>query len=241
MSANQEFASKKLELKDIKNFKLLIMVFIVLKVIAVALYIFLPLISAIFYDVGTFLLLLGMRVLSKNQDDLNSATKTSLLFILAMGFLLVSALMLTLYPYSVSITSSKVTTLSNLANLELGFGSHAFVIAALILFGGIITAVASFFFDGWFNEAMQQEKPFKMYTIYGGFFAVGEVILFAGFVVLQRAILEVINGIAGYNTEGISFTYLIIYFGLALILISFIIEIYAGYQLLKRVSNASLV
>ncbi len=227
------------EQKNVGLFKILVLIFMVLTAIALVLFMFVPLISAIAYDIGTILLLLGMYILSKEKIQQLTWLKVTALFVLAMILGLVAAIFATMYPWQTPATGS---VLNQLSTMEKGVGEHVLAFAVTTVFTGLFTGLAAFFIGEWYEDTVDNSKPFKTFRYFGVLFFAGQLIVFVGYELLQLTISQALTtyqSVLSTSMAPITVSDLFIIVGSILILVSFAIEIFAGFQVIKRVTNSS--
>ena len=235
MSTSQELSNKNANL-----FKMLVLVFMPLTAVSAVAYLFLPLVGALLYDVATILLLVGMYSYSRNSEHLNAFLLVAVLFIVGMGLLTVAATYATLYPYQFSPSSSLSSTVNQVGTLEQGAGIHIVGMGVPALFAGLFMALGAYFFSEWFNDAVDKEGSFKTFSYFGIIFFTAELIVFLGYEMLQGTIVATIReSTFGANTLALSVSNYIILFGSLLVLVAFLVEAYAGFQVYKKLSSSS--
>ena len=222
---------------DIKSLTVFILAFVVLKVIALGLYLLNILVfSSIAYVLGTLSLIIGIYLVSKQNNEFFPGIKVSVLLVIAMILDLRTALLVSMNPPTLQ---SSGTFMEQLGQLDATFGNNAYYMAAFTLFTGVFMAVSAYFYNDWFNDNLSSSKPFKSYTYFGVLFFVGEVITFVGYVVLRRADKQILAGWTGASVQSINFSTGIIFVGTIMLVIAFLIEIIAGLQMFSLINKSS--
>ena len=234
MSENS--TSKRIQAKDLSLFRKFTFLFIGLTVLSIAVYLFVPLAGAILYDIGTIFLILGVYLLSRNSKHSTSALVVMVLFVCGMVAMLVAAVYATVYPYQFGVSLS-VPEISKLAG---GLGVNLVGMGVPALFAGVFIALAAYFFDEWFNEAVNQEEPFRTFSYFGVFFLASQIVVFLGYEMLRGTIAQSLWQTAGNSTSAIQFSDIVILVGSILVLLSIVYEIVAVFRVSKRVNNSSL-
>lgn len=235
MYSSEQPKSVNVDLKGVSTFKMLILAFIVLTGLSVVTYLFSPLLSSILYVVGSLALVLGIFLVSSSNDHLGRNLGVIFLFLFAVLSVLLVAFLNSMFPHNINVTSSIGPIYSQLGVVNSNFGFNIFIIAALVLSAGSFMALGANAFSGWLDKATGHDN--KTFTYFGVLFFVGEVIVFTGYVVLVAALNEILSGTHGLNTETVAFSQLIITIGTIFLLVSFLLEILAGWKVFKLLSS----
>lgn len=232
MHSLQSTNESNIQINDSKWFKYLLLIFIFFKVLAILLYLFRPIISAILYDSGTTFLLIGIFLLSKKYQYLKSGFKVLVLFILTMISYLIVAILNNKYPHSSHVSVAVETVLEQITKLENGFGKHVFIIIVFNILTGVLMISTAFIFTNWINNALNLQIRTKIYFNFGRIFIGGVLIQVLGFIIFSRALHAVVYN--GSKTSTVAIPGLIIFLGSIILLISFAIEIIAGIQFYNK-------
>lgn len=224
MSTIQESKAK----NNLKGLTIFILLFVVLKIAAIALYLFEPLLSVLAYMAGTIVLIAGIYIVSKSNNDLFPGIKVSILLVIAILFDFIATFLTVTYPAKLS---SSGTFMDQVGHLDANFGNNTYFISWFVLFTAIFMAVGAHFFNEWFNDNLQSDKPFKLYNIFGILFFVASLIMIAGYVVLRQASKQILAGWTGASSQSINFATGMILFGTLILLIAFVVEIVAGIKI----------
>ena len=217
--------------KDIKLFNNFLILFAIFEIGTFLLYLFRPLISIILSDIGIFFLVIAIFLVSKKYHQLHTGFKVVILFIIGMVLELIVGILDNRFPHSSHISPSIESILDQLKNIENGFGNHVYTIVLFVVLTGIFMFIASYFFTNWLNEAFKFEKPFKFFLYFGiiNFFA--EIITSIGYMLYAH---ELGIAIAQNDSTRIVLGGLIIFLGVILLLISFILITIAGFILYNK-------
>ena len=131
------------------------------------------------------------------------------------------------------------TIFTPVGNVDQYFGFNVYTIAVFLLLAGTFIFLASHSFTGWFKDTLKFDEGFGSYTFFGTMFMVAEIIIFTGYVTLVRALNEVLDGVHGRNTQALAFPELIINLGVVVLLVAFLLEAFAGFQMLRMINKKS--
>ena len=227
------------QVKGLNTFKMLLLPFIALTAVSIALYLFDPLVSVLAYSVGALCFIVGIYLVSKNNQQSGHGLKLFLLFLFAILFDLIVGVLTTLNPFSLNVASSYQAIASQLGTINHDFGFNVYPIAGMVLFSGIFMVLGGLSFSDWASDTINLHEDFKTFSYFGWIFLVGEIIIFSGYTVYVAALNEIIAGVHGTNTEAISFALNIVYVGVFFLLVSMVVEAVAGFQLFKHLNKAS--
>lgn len=232
MSTEQEFSTKKFDKQDFNQFKPLILIFMILTAINAILYYFVPLLSVILYGIATFLLVIGMFLVSRKRNQEKYAFAVGSFFGVGVLLLLIGAIYITIYPYHFTAGTS-------LATLETNVGHHIIGEDVPAVFSGLFMAIAGYLFDEWLNDNMNEEKPFKAFTWFGVIFFAGQILNFLGLEMLQGTIVQSLWQTAGSSTAAIGTSSALIFIGTIIMVISFAVEIFVAYKVWQKMGASA--
>lgn len=221
---------------DRKMFKNLLIAFIILQIIAIIVYLFKPVFSALFYDAGSLAFIVGIILLSKKYRQLASGIKIAVLYILAIVSELVVAEFNNLYPHSSHISPAVESIQNQLITIQNGFGKHVFIIILFIILTGILMFLTAYFLSPWINTAFNFEyKQMKFFWYFGVFFIIGDIITAVGYFLYDRVLRGVIKGTRPVTS--IAIPGLVILLGVILLLAAFVLEIIAGIKIYQNLNK----
>lgn len=237
MQNNIEINNTSFEVHDIKNFKSILLTFMLIEISYMVLYYVNIILAEVVGVVGFLVLIVGISKISLKYTQLSSGIRISILLLIIEIFYLVYSVLPLIF-----ITNSTTGAVDQqmIDSIKKDLSIHILVITIFVVLPGMLTLFVSIYISKWLKQSFGKFPFNNGFIMYGLLQFINSIILAMGSYMLLQSIIkgEFTNSTTTFApTSTIGITIMLIFLAGIIKMVAIIIVIIASYQVYNHVNS----